>query len=71
MKRDILKERLLRKSLKELYELRGNQYPSKEAIIEDIIDNDDGSVAEMVEMEGSFFGLMIKKNLHQAMKEGV
>ncbi|MHC4277651.1 MAG: hypothetical protein ACYSTI_10065 [Planctomycetota bacterium] len=53
MTAEILHELLLKKSLEELCQLRGEQYTSKEALIQDIIKNDDGSVAEMVELERS------------------
>ena len=64
------KELLLKKPLKcdcenTLYELRGNQFKSKEEIVDDIIANDDGAVEEMLEREGSFFGMLQKPTLFQ------
>lgn len=56
-----MRELLLRKDLKELYELRGEQYTSKEGLVDDIIANDDGSVAELIELEGSFLFLLMGK----------
>lgn len=61
MDRHCLKETLLRKDLKELYELRGDQYTNKEELVDDIIANDDGSVAELIELEGSFLLLLMGK----------
>ncbi len=52
---------LLEKSLNELYEIRGDQYTDKEELVEDIIANDDGSVAELIELEGSFLFLLMGK----------
>ncbi|MFQ5862719.1 MAG: hypothetical protein ACE5IC_06310 [Candidatus Brocadiales bacterium] len=59
--RQHLRELLLRKDLKELYKLRGEQYTSKEGLVDDIIENDDGSVAELIELEGSFLFLLMGK----------
>ena len=52
---------MLEKGLHELYELRGDQYTAKEELVDDIIANDDGSIAELVEMEGSFLFLLMGK----------
>lgn len=54
MANDEFKSRLLKKSWEELFQLRCDQYCSKEEIVDDILKHDDGSVREMVEMEGSF-----------------
>ncbi|OHB96091.1 MAG: hypothetical protein A3I59_01080 [Planctomycetes bacterium RIFCSPLOWO2_02_FULL_50_16] len=54
-----MREFLLEKDLDELYQLRGEQYTSKEELVDDIISNDDGSVAELVELEGSFLSLLM------------
>lgn len=59
MDREYLRESLLRKDLEELYQLRGELYTSKEELVEDIIANDDGSVAELIELEGSFMFLLM------------
>lgn len=59
MDREYLRESLLRKGLEELYQLRGEQYTSKEELVDDIIANDDGCVAELIELEGSFLFLLM------------
>ncbi len=56
-----MRDFLLKKSLNKLYELRGDQYTDKEELVEDIIANDDGSVAELIELEGSFLFLLMGK----------
>lgn len=61
MNRQDMRELLLEKELHELYELRGDQYTAKEELVDDIIANDDGSIAELVEMEGSFLFLLMGK----------
>lgn len=61
MNKQYLREFLLEKELEELYRLRGEQYTSKEELVDDIISNDDGSVAELVELEGSFLFLLMGK----------
>ncbi len=61
MNRRDMRELLLEKGLHELYELRGDQYTVKEELVDDIIANDDGSIAELVEMEGSFLFLLMGK----------
>ncbi len=61
MNRQDMRELLLEKGLHELYELRGDQYTAKEEWVDDIIVNDDGSIAELVEMEGSFLFLLMGK----------
>ena len=63
MHEEIIRQQLLRKPLKcdcegTLYELRGNQYKSKEEIVEDILENNDGSVDEQVELERSPLGIL-------------
>jgi hypothetical protein len=61
--KEIMREKLLRKSWKELYQLRCDQYRSKEEIADDILEHDDdGSVRELVQMEGSFLWLMVKSS---------
>ena len=65
MDNELLREALLKKSLEELYRMRGDQYTSKEEIVDDIIANDDDAVKEMLEREGSFFGLLQKPTLFQ------
>ncbi|MEK7368265.1 MAG: hypothetical protein AABZ62_01260 [Planctomycetota bacterium] len=59
MNKQCMREFLLEKDLDELYQLRGEQYTSKEELVDDIISNDDGSVAELVELEGSFLFLLM------------
>lgn len=54
-----LKEVLMQKSLEELYVLRGEQYGSREALVEDIIASDDGCLAEILELEGSLLYLLM------------
>ncbi len=61
MNRQDMRELLLEKELHELYELRGDQYTAKEELVDDIIANDDGSIAELVELEGSFLFLLMGK----------
>ncbi len=61
MNRQEIRELLLEKELHDLYELRGGQYTVKEELVDDIIANDDGSVAELVELEGSFLFLLMGK----------
>ncbi len=61
MNRQDMRELLLEKGLHELYELRGDQYTAKEELVDDIIANDDGSIAELVELEGSFLFLLMGK----------
>lgn len=68
MDSDTLRLKLLQKPLTELYGIRGDQYTSKEAIVEDIIANDDGSVAEMVEGEGSFLNMMTRAGFFEGLK---
>ncbi len=58
---EIFRQLLLKKPLKELYQLRGDMYKSKEEIVQDIIDYDDGSVAEMVEVETSDLAFLAGK----------
>ncbi len=59
---EVLRQQLLKKSLEELYELRGSQYTSKEAIVQDIIDNDsDDSVANLIELERSPLAILAGK----------
>lgn len=59
MDKQCLREFLLEKDLDELYQLRGEQYTSKEELVDDIVSNDDGSVAELIELEGSFLFLLM------------
>lgn len=54
-----LKGLLLQKSLDELYVLRGEQYTSKEALVDDIIAHDDGCLEEILELEGSLLYLLM------------
>jgi hypothetical protein len=61
MNRQDMRELLLEKGLHELYELRGEQYTAKEELVDDIIANDDGGIAELVELEGSFLFLLMGK----------
>ncbi len=56
----LLREFLMHKPLEELYILRGEQYSSREALVEDIIANDDGSLEEIMEQEGSFLYLLMR-----------
>lgn len=56
---ETIKELLLRKTLEELYVLRGEQYTDKEALVEDIMAHDDDSVVELLEWEGSFLYLLM------------
>ena len=49
----------MHKPLEELYVLRGEQYGSREALVEDIIAHDDGCLAEILEMEGSLLYLLM------------
>lgn len=58
-----IRERLLDKSFKELYQMRCDQYCSKEEIVDDILTHDDGGVRELVQMEGSFLWLMVQKSV--------
>lgn len=60
---EIMREKLLQKSFKELYQLRCDQYCSKEEIVNDILAHDDGSVREMVQTEGSFLWLMVQSSV--------
>lgn len=56
-----MREKLMGKSWKELYQLRCDQYCSKEELVNDIIEHDDDwSVRELLQMEGSFLWLMMK-----------
>ncbi|MFN3466730.1 MAG: hypothetical protein ACK4WF_03405 [Candidatus Brocadiales bacterium] len=48
-----LKDILMNKPLEELYTLRGEQYGSKEKLVDDIIAHDDGCLEEILELEGS------------------
>ena len=62
MTAETLQELLLKKSLEELCQLRGEQYKSKEALVQDIIDNDDDdSVADMIEIERSPLAILAGK----------
>ncbi|MBI4554179.1 MAG: hypothetical protein HY715_00855 [Planctomycetes bacterium] len=54
-----LKEVLMHKSLEELYVLRGEQYGSREALVDDIIAHDDGCLEEILELEGSLLYLLM------------
>ncbi|MEK7821624.1 MAG: hypothetical protein A3E19_06310 [Planctomycetes bacterium RIFCSPHIGHO2_12_FULL_52_36] len=54
-----LKEVLMRKSLEELYVLRGEQYGSRESLVEDIIAHDDGCLEEILGLEGSLLYLLM------------
>ncbi len=54
-----LKNILMHKPTEELYTLRGEQYASKEALVEDILSNDDGSLEEIVELETSLLYLFM------------
>jgi hypothetical protein len=54
-----LKEVLMCKTLEELYVLRGEQYGSKESLVEDIIAHDDGCIEEILELEGSLLFLLM------------
>lgn len=57
-----MRGRLMEKSLEELYALRGEQYGSREALVEDILYHDDGCLEEILELEGSqLFVLMGRK----------
>lgn len=59
---EVLRQQLLKKSLEELYQLRGDQYTSKEALVQDIIDNDgDDSVANLIEIERSPLAILAGK----------
>ncbi|MGR3311075.1 MAG: hypothetical protein ACUZ77_09885 [Candidatus Brocadiales bacterium] len=56
-----IRERLMERSFKELCQLRCDQYCSKEEVVDDILaHDDDGSVRELVQTEGSFLWLMVK-----------
>ncbi len=71
---EIIREKLLKKSWKELYQLRCDQYCSKNELVDDIIVHDDGSVRELIEAEGSFLWLMVqssvKKRLDKLLENG-
>jgi hypothetical protein len=54
-----LKGVLMKKPLEELYTLRGEQYSSKEALVDDIISHDDGCLEEILELEGSLLFLLM------------
>lgn len=56
-----MRECLLKKELGALYVMRGEQYTAKEERVDDIIANDDGSLAEEIELEGSFLFLLMGK----------
>ena len=60
MDNDTLRQILLKKSLEELHQMRGEQYTNREELVEDIIANDDGSVREAIQMEGSFLEILAK-----------
>ncbi len=49
----------MRKSLEELYVLRGEQYGSRESLVEDIIAHDDGCLEEILGLEGSLLYLLM------------
>lgn len=58
-----IRERLLQKTFRELCQLRSDQYCSKEEVVDDILaHDDDGSVQELVQTEGSFLWLMLKSS---------
>ncbi len=67
MNSQLMRETLLRRELNELYQLRGDQYTSKDELVDDVIANDDGSLAELIESEGSFLFLLMGKERSQAM----
>lgn len=71
---EIIREKLLKKSWKELYQFRCDQYCSKDELVDDIIVHDDGSVRELIEAEGSFLWLMVqssvKKRLDKLLENG-
>jgi hypothetical protein len=50
---------LLKKPLEELYVLRGEQYGSKESLVEDLIAHDDGCLEELLELEGSLLYILM------------
>lgn len=56
---DDVRRLLLQKPLDELYVLRGEQYTSKEALVDDIIAHDDGCLKEIFELEGSLLYLLM------------
>ena len=60
MTAETLHELLMQKSLEELCQLRGEQC-TKEELVQEIIENDDGSVAEMVEVERSPLAILAGK----------
>lgn len=62
-----IREELLKKSWNALYQLRNDQYCTKEEIVDDILEHDDGSVRERLETEGSFLWLMTKAGMKKAM----
>lgn len=62
MDKERVKEILMGKPLGELYVLLGEQYGSREALVEDILYHDDGCLAEILGLEGSqLFVLMGRK----------
>lgn len=62
MDREKTKEILMRKPLEDLYVFRGEQYGSKESLVDDIIAHDDGCLEEILGLEGSpLFMLMGRK----------
>lgn len=65
MNTEDMREALLRKSWAELYEIKGGQYTEKEKIVEEIIMADDGSVKEILEMEGSWLDMMAGKGKYE------
>lgn len=60
MHEEMFTERLLRLPLDKLERFRCDQFETKEQLVQDIIDNDDGSVQEVIEAEDSFIDLMTR-----------
>ena len=61
------KELLMRKPLEELYTIRGDQYTNIGELVDDILANDGGAVAEILEREGSFLKILAgQRNVHNS-----
>ncbi len=65
--REYIREQLLTRSWRELYQLRCDQYRSKEEVVDDILAHDDGSVVELMQMEGSFLWLMLQSSVKRGL----
>ena len=68
-KEAMLRDALSGLTLEELYQLRGEQYTSKGDLIEDIIENDDGTLEEVLTAQGSLLSLLVGQPFQKATLE--